>query len=109
MDDVGVLFVDHRETFRRAARELVGATPGFSWLAEAASAEEAIETALELRPRFVLVEPSLPGIDGLETGRRLRDALPGATVVVLPASGEPDLASLTPGALRALWESRGPD
>jgi len=109
MDHVGVLAVDHREPFRRAARELISATPGFAWLADAGSAEEAIETALELRPRLVLVEPSLPGIDGLETGRRLADALPDAVVVVLPDSGELDLETLTPGALRTLWENRGPD
>jgi DNA-binding NarL/FixJ family response regulator len=87
----------------------VSAAPGFTWLAEAASAEEAIEAALELRPALVLVERDLPGIDGVETGRRLADALPGSMIVVLPASGEPDLQSLTPGALRALWESRRPD
>jgi len=109
MDNVGVLAVDHREASRRAARELVAATPGFSWVAEAASAEEAIEAALELRPGLVLIEPGLPGIDGRETGRRLKDALPAAKVVVLPASGEPDLASLTPAALRALWQGEGTD
>jgi DNA-binding NarL/FixJ family response regulator len=109
MDSVSVLAVDHRESYRRAAREVVAAAPGFEWLADAASAEEAIEAALELRPALVLVEPSLPAIDGAETGRRLEEALPEAVVVVLPASGEPDLQSLTPKALRALWESRGPD
>ena len=106
MDSVGVLAVDHRESYRRAAREVVSAAPGFEWLADAASAEEAIEAALELRPALVLVEPGLPAIDGLETGRRLKEALPETVVVVLPASGEPNLETITPGALRALWESR---
>jgi DNA-binding NarL/FixJ family response regulator len=108
MDAVRVLAVDHREPYRRAARELVSVTPGFAWLAEAASAEEAIEAALELRPDLVLVEPGLPGIDGVETRRRLQEVLPGAAIVVLPASGEQDLRSLTPGALRGLWEREGP-
>ena len=105
---VGVLAVDHREPFRRAARELVSATPGFAWLSEAASAEEALEAALALRPGLVLVEAIMPGIDGHETSRRLKATLPAAVVVVLSSDGMPDLESLTPGALRTLWERHGP-
>jgi DNA-binding NarL/FixJ family response regulator len=106
---VGVIAVDHRESFRRAARELVSATPGFAWLADAASAEEALETAVQLRPELVLVEAEMPGIDGRETSRLLRRALPGTVVVVVSADGAADLETLTPGGLRALWDERGPD
>ena len=108
MDAVGVLAVHHREPIRRAAREVVSATPGFAWLADAASAEEALEAALELRPGLVLVEADMPGIDGLEASRRLKAALPAAVVVVLPGDGEPDLETLTAGALRSLWQRHGP-
>jgi len=106
---VGVIAVDPREPFRRAAREVVSATPGFAWLAEAASAEEALEGAVQLRPGLVLVEADMPGIDGRETCRRLEEALPGTVVVLLSADGAPDLATLTPSALHALWEGHGPD
>jgi DNA-binding NarL/FixJ family response regulator len=105
---VRVIAVDHRELFRRAAREVVSATPGFAWLAGAASAEEALETAVELRPELVLVEAGMPGIDGRETARLLERALPGTVVVLLSADGAPDLEELTPGGLRALWEAHGP-
>ena len=84
MEAVGVLAVHHREPIRRAAREVVSATPGFGWLADAASAEEALEAALERRPGLVLVEADMPGIDGLEASRRLKAVLPAAVVVVLP-------------------------
>jgi DNA-binding NarL/FixJ family response regulator len=108
MSPVGVIAVDHREPFRRAARELVSATPGFTWLAEAASAEEALEAAVELRPELVLVEANMPGIDGLETSHLLKEALPATVVVLVSAEGSPDLETLTPAALRALWERHGP-
>jgi DNA-binding NarL/FixJ family response regulator len=106
---VGVIAVDHREPFRRAAREVVSATPGFARLAEAASAEEALEAAVELRPELVLVEAEMPGIDGQETSRMLERALPGTVVVLLSADGAPDLEALTPGGLRALWEEHKRD
>jgi DNA-binding NarL/FixJ family response regulator len=109
MSPVGVIAVDPREPFRRAAREVVSATPGFAWLAEAASAEEALEAAVELRPGLVLVEADMPGIDGRETSRLLAEALPDTVVVLASADGVPDLETLTPSALRALWEHHGPD
>lgn len=106
---VGVIAVDPREPYRRAAREVVSATPGFAWLADAASAEEALEGALQLRPGLVLVEADMPGIDGRETVGLLERALPETVVVLVSADGAPDLATLTPGGLRALWEAHGPD
>jgi two-component system, NarL family, invasion response regulator UvrY len=109
MAPVGVIAVDPREPYRRAARELVSATPGFMWLAEAASAEEALEAAVQLRPGLVLVEAEMPGIDGREASRLLEQALPDTAVVLVSADGRPDLGALTPGALRALWEGGRPD
>ena len=109
MTPVGVIAVDPREPFRRAAREVVSATPGFAWLADAASAEEALEAAVELRPGLVLVEADMPGIDGREAARLLEEALPDTVVVLASADGVPDLETLTPSALRALWERHGPD
>lgn len=109
MTPVGVIAVDPREAFRRAARRVISATPGFAWVAEAASAEEALEAAVQLRPGLVLVEADMPGIDGRETSRLLEEALPETVVVVISADGAPDLETLTPGALHALWERYGPD
>jgi DNA-binding NarL/FixJ family response regulator len=87
---------------------VVAATPGFAWVADAASAEEALEAAVQLRPELVLVEANMPGIDGREAARRLEEALPATVVVLVSADGTPDLETLTPGALRALWERHGP-
>jgi DNA-binding NarL/FixJ family response regulator len=106
---VGVIAVDPREPFRRAAREVVSATAGFAWLADAASAEEALETAMQLRPELVLVEADMPGIDGREAVRLLERALPETVAVLVSADGVPDLETMTPGGLRSLWDVHGPD
>src|SRR5919106_3895020 len=102
---VGVIAVDPREPFRRAARELVSATAGFAWVADAASAEEALETSMQLRPELVLVEADMPGIDGPETVRLLERALPETVAVLVSADGAPDFDALTPSGLRSLWEA----
>jgi DNA-binding NarL/FixJ family response regulator len=117
MSAVGVLTVHPDEGRRRAARAVVNATPGFRSVGEAASAEEAIELVVELRPELALVGTSMPGIDGFETSERLVAARPGTAVVLLYDGAEPDagavaasraasavpMQSLTPESLRALW------
>jgi two-component system, NarL family, invasion response regulator UvrY len=118
---VGVLTVDTEESFRRVARAVVAATPGFEPVGEATSAEEAIEAAVMVRPRLVLLAVALPGIDGFETSRRLTEAVPEAVVVLVYDGREPDAErltssgaalalgkeALTPASLRAFWDKQG--
>lgn len=106
MTPVGVLAVDHREPGLRAARSVVSATPGFARVAEARSAEEALEAAVRLRPQLALVAPDLPGIDGAETRRRIAEAAPGTVAVLVPDDGR---GALTPTRLRLLWDYHRPD
>ena len=117
MSDVGVLAVHHEEDVRRAIRAVVNGAPGVDVVGEAASAEEALELAVALRPDLALVGVGMPGIDGFETSRRLVDALPSTTVVLLFTSAEPAKdrvagsravaavhdQALTPTSLQALW------
>jgi two-component system invasion response regulator UvrY len=79
---VGVLTVDDQEIFRRVAREVVDATPGFEVLGEASSGEDALLAADELDPDLVLLDVRLPGMDGIETARRLGASHPHAVIVL---------------------------
>jgi DNA-binding NarL/FixJ family response regulator len=103
MTPVRVMIVDPREPSRQAARELVARTPGFTWLAGAATAEEALEAAVQMRPDLVLVEAEMPGIDGLETRKRLEEGVPGTVVVLLSAEEDLSVETLAPERLRELW------
>jgi DNA-binding NarL/FixJ family response regulator len=80
---VAVLAVDDQAAFRRAVREVVEATEGFELVGEARSCEEALALAREHDPDLVLVDVRMPGIDGLETTRRLSAAHPAATCVLV--------------------------
>ena len=89
---VRVLAVDDQEIFRRTARTLIAATPGFEQVGEAACGAEALELAADLHPDFVLVDVRMPGMDGVETARRLAEREPGALVVLTSVDELPDTA-----------------
>jgi DNA-binding NarL/FixJ family response regulator len=80
---ITVLTVDDQPVFRSAVREVIDATPGFAMVGEAASGVEALTASDELRPDLVLLDVRMPGMDGIETARRLRDAHPHALVVLI--------------------------
>jgi DNA-binding NarL/FixJ family response regulator len=80
---VSVLVVDDHAQFRRAARDVIEATPGFLPLGEAASGEEALWMVERLDPALVLLDVRLPGMDGIETARRLTAARPDTTVFLI--------------------------
>jgi len=79
---VRVLIVDDQEPFRMAARMVVDATDGFDVVGEAETGEDSVRMATELEPDLVLMDVNLPGIDGLESTRRIL-ADGGDRVVVL--------------------------
>ena len=106
-------------SFRDAARAVIAATPGFEALAEVPPGEDALALLDRLQPDLVLLDVSLPGIDGLETCRRLAASEPAPLVVLISADDDPGLRDsarehgaaaflakqeLRPGVLRAVWE-----
>lgn len=120
---VTVLAVDDQEVFRRTARSLIAATPGFAQVGEAASGREALELVADLHPDLVLVDVRMPGMDGVETARRLAGVDPEATVVLISLEEIPELPStidsagaaaylrkqdLSTRTLRELWSAHGP-
>jgi DNA-binding response OmpR family regulator len=74
---------------------LVLASRGFE-LAKAADGEAGVATALAFRPDVVICDWLLPGIDGIETARRIRAAT-GAAVIFVTAHSLADLRSRTSG------------
>jgi two-component system, NarL family, invasion response regulator UvrY len=119
---VRVLTVDDQPLFRDAARAVISATPGFEALAEVGSGEDALALIDRLRPDVVLLDIGLPGIDGLETSRRLTATRPAPLVVLISADDDPMLRDsareygaagfvskkeLRPGILRMLWDRFG--
>jgi DNA-binding NarL/FixJ family response regulator len=88
---VPVLIVDDQIPFRRAARLVMAATPGFEVVGEAVTGEEAVEQFEALDPGLVLMDINLPGISGIEATRRITESHPDAVVLLLSTYRADDL------------------
>jgi DNA-binding NarL/FixJ family response regulator len=105
-----ILLVDDHPITRGALAALLG-QHGFSVVGEASDGAEAIELARRHRPELVLLDLSMPGMDGLEALPRLREVVPETEVVVLTASGTEEnlLAAIRGGAAGYLLKSEPPE
>jgi DNA-binding NarL/FixJ family response regulator len=83
---ISILIVDDHPVFRTGLANLLEAEPDFRVVEKVASGEAAIRAVRELRPAVVLLDLSMPGIDGFETLSRLLAAGGSARVVVLTSS-----------------------
>ncbi len=82
-----ILIADDHALFRDALKSLLGARD-FEVVGEASNGREAIELAWKLKPDLVLMDLTMPEIDGLEATKRLAAELPELKVVVLTASDD---------------------
>jgi DNA-binding NarL/FixJ family response regulator len=119
---VTVLAVDDQPIFLRAAHQLIAATPGFEHVGEATSGPEAVDMATALHPDLVLLDVRMPGMDGIETARRIVALDPRVVVVLVSLEETPELPAslasagaavhlrkqdLSARALQGIWAAHG--
>jgi DNA-binding NarL/FixJ family response regulator len=80
---IRVLLADDHPMFRYGLRAVLASDPGTDLVGEAGDGGEAVTLALELRPDVVLMDLTMPGLNGVEATRRIVAADPGITVVVV--------------------------
>jgi two-component system response regulator NreC len=83
MADTGVFLVDDHKMIREGLKSLIATEPGLRVVGEAASGEDALDAYLDICPDVVIMDVNLPGIDGVETTRRLMNKDPNARIVGL--------------------------
>jgi two-component system, NarL family, response regulator DegU len=85
-----VLLVDDHRLVREGLRRTL-TDAGFDVVGEARDGAEGIELAEQLRPHIVLMDVSMPVLDGITATRRLRSRVPDTRVIVLTMHAEQDL------------------
>lgn len=107
---IRVLVVDDHATMRAGFRMILEAS-GIDVAGEAASGEEAIAKATELRPDVVCMDVQMPGMDGIEATRRIVAAGGAQHVVIVTTFDRDDylFSALDAGASGFLLKNAGPE
>jgi len=83
MSAVRILIADDHEITRRGVQVCLESQPEWTVVGEAATGHEAVEKAMLLKPDVVVLDISMPQLNGLETTRRILEAVPQAEIVIL--------------------------
>ncbi len=83
MDGVKILVADDHEVVRRGVRTLLEAHPGWKVAGEASTGREAVEMAREIEPDVVVLDLSMPELNGLEATRQILKFVPKTQVLIL--------------------------
>ena len=91
MKKIRLLIVDDHEMVREGLRSILQEDPGIKVVGEADDGTKALELSGKLRPDIVLLDLKMPGIDGIEVCRRLREQTPTTAVVALTTFADENL------------------
>jgi two-component system, NarL family, response regulator NreC len=80
-----ILIADDHEVVREGIRALIEHEPGWQVCGVAANGLEAVHMAKKMKPRVVVLDMSMPDLDGLEALREIKRALPSTEVVIFSA------------------------
>ncbi|KUJ68941.1 LuxR family transcriptional regulator [Streptomyces albus subsp. albus] len=106
-----VLLVDDHQVVRRGLRTFLEVQDDIEVVGEAADGEEGVARAAELRPDVILMDVKMPGMDGVEALRRLREADSPARVLVVTSFTEQRtvVPALRAGAAGYVYKDVDPD
>ena len=80
---ITVLLADDHSLVRRGFRRILEDEDGMQVVGEASNGVEAIRTAYELKPKVVVMDLSMPELDGVQATKEIVKHLPGTEVLIL--------------------------
>lgn len=86
---VRILLVEDNDAFRGAFELLLSLRDDVELVGSVPDGEAAVAATLELKPDVVVMDYRLPGMDGVQATRRVREAAPGVAVVCLTGEADP--------------------
>jgi NarL family two-component system response regulator LiaR len=87
-DPITIMIVDDHEMVRQGAAGYLSAQDDLQVIAEATSGDQAIDLAREHIPQVVLMDLVMPGMDGIEATRKIKDVSPRSQIIILTSFHE---------------------
>jgi DNA-binding NarL/FixJ family response regulator len=78
-----ILVADDHDIFRRGLKQVLTARAGWEVCAEARNGREAVSMAAQFKPEIIVMDISMPELNGLEAVRQIKKELPKTEFVVL--------------------------
>jgi DNA-binding NarL/FixJ family response regulator len=85
MDKIRVLLVEDHVVVRESIRQSLTHDSGLEVVGEAGNGEEAVDMALCLKPDVIIMDIAMPGLNGIEATRKIRQDYPTAVILALTA------------------------
>jgi NarL family two-component system response regulator LiaR len=110
-EPITVLIVDDHKVVREGVRAFLETQPDITVVGEAASGEAAVDLVAEHAPDVVLMDLVMPGLDGVDATRLVKQASPRTRVIVLTSYHQDEhiFPAIRAGALSYLLKDVGPD
>ncbi|MFF0018651.1 response regulator [Streptomyces sp. NPDC005374] len=110
-DAIRVLLVDDHQVVRRGLRTFLEVQDDIEVVGEAADGAEGVDRAEELKPDVILMDVKMPGVDGIDALRRLRELNNPARVLVVTSFTEQRtvVPALRAGAAGYVYKDVDPD
>ncbi|MDH3443586.1 MAG: response regulator transcription factor [Deltaproteobacteria bacterium] len=80
---IRILLVDDHTLFRKGLAGLLNKEDSLEVVGEAQNGEEAVARALQLKPDVILMDISMPGMDGIAAAQKIREAVPSTKIIML--------------------------
>jgi len=108
---IRVFIADDHPIVRRGIRDLLETEPGIEVAGEAQNGQEAVDGVAHTVPDLVLMDLVMPGMDGIEATRRIREQHPAVRVLVLTSFATDDkvFPAIKAGASGYLIKDTGPE
>jgi DNA-binding NarL/FixJ family response regulator len=83
MKDLRILIADDHNLVRRGLKALIESRPGWQVCGEAHTGRDAAAKAEQMKPDVVILDISMPGLNGVEAARRIRKISPSTEILIL--------------------------